>query len=139
MTPEALALDVGLPGPVGTQQHDIARLDMAGTALEVLGGHLAVVPEMRQVHDGRRAHPLIDRHGGDVAIAGQEVHGRVDVRVCMTAHGEDARLEERAAVVARAELARDQPAEVRANGEAQIDDAHGDGHGVPFGTACQRR
>jgi hypothetical protein len=63
---------------------------MAGAALESSAVTSPFSPGVRS-HDSRRAHPLIDRHGGDVAIAGQEMDGRVDVRVG-AAYGQDARL-----------------------------------------------
>ena len=67
---------------------------MAGVLLELGRGHLTVVAEMAEVHHGRVSDPLIDGHGGDVAIAGEEVHRRIDVRVGVTGDREHRGLED---------------------------------------------
>ncbi len=103
---------------------------MAGTPVEIGGGHLRALAQVGQVHHRRLAHPLVHRHGGDVTVPGKEVHRRVHVGVGVAAHGEDGGLEVRALLVGRAALARHRPAEVRPDGKAQVDHAHA-GHGVP--------
>ena len=57
------------------------------------GADLAVVAEVREIDHGGVADPLVDRHRGDVAIVGQEVHGRVDVRVGVAGDRQHRRLE----------------------------------------------
>ena len=107
---------------------------MSGALLEIGRGDLPVLTEVGQVHDGRRAHPLVHGHLRDVAIAGQEVHGRVHMSVGVAARGEHGGLKERARFMRRAALAADRPAEVRLQREGEVDGAHGR-HGVPCAQA----
>ena len=62
-----------------------AAAHVAGAALEVGAGHLAVGAEVREIDHGRIAHPLIDRHRGHVVSVDQIVERRVDVRIGVTA------------------------------------------------------
>jgi len=140
LAPEALGLHGALERPVRPQEHDVAALDVAGAPLEVGRADLPVVAEVRQVHDGRRAHPLVHghlvvhRHLGDVAIAGKEMHGRVHMRVGVAARGEHGGLKDRARFMRRAALAADRPVEMRLEREGEVDGAHGR-HGVPCAPA----
>jgi hypothetical protein len=97
---------------------------VVAVALQVLGPHLAVGPKGREIDHGRVAHPLVDRHRGDVASVDQEMQRRVDVGVGVTADGEQRALQGMAQGVRGDELGRHLPAEVRPDGEAQIDDPH---------------
>src|SRR2546427_448283 len=123
--PELLALHADLARPVGAQQRDIAATHVTGVRVQLGRRHLAVVPEVREVHHRGLPDPLVDRHGGDVAVAGQEVDRRIDVRVGVAGDGEHRGLEDVPGGMRSDQLGLDLPAEVRADGKGQVDDAHG--------------
>src|SRR5215470_3076732 len=71
VAPELLALHADFLRPVRAQQGDVSTANVPGVLLERGRGDLGVVAEMTEIDHRCLADPLIHRHSGDVAIAGQ--------------------------------------------------------------------
>jgi len=77
--PELLCLDTDPLRPIGAKEDDVSGPHVLPASFQVGRRHLAVLRDVRQVHHGRLADPLLYRHLGDVLRAGQKMKRSVHV------------------------------------------------------------
>jgi len=97
---------------------------MLPPSLQVRRRHLAVLRDVRQIHDGRLADPLRYRHLGDVLRAGQKMERGIHVREGMAVNRQHCCIEQVAPRMGRPQLRGNLPAKMRLDRERQIHDAH---------------